>query len=68
LQKKSNDYLTLYWANKYADFGLNSEQIKNVLGIKKSNTAFRRWLNRNGIVTTKTKTDDYFNLVKQNNL
>jgi hypothetical protein len=66
--KRRNDDLNLYWINHYAELGLNSEQIKEVLGIKKSKFAFRKWLYRNGIKTERAKSDVYLNLVKQNNL
>lgn len=60
---KYNDPLRTYWIHHYAECGLNSEQIRDVLKITQSNRGFKRWLNRQGIKTEKTKSNVYKDLV-----
>lgn len=67
-KQKYKDPLRTYWIQHYAELGLNSEQIRDVLKIKQSNYGFKRWLNRQGIKTEKTKSNEYKNLVLEKGL
>jgi hypothetical protein len=62
------DSLQIYWIEHYARLGLSSKQIKKVLKINMSDIAFRKALNRRGIKTERTKSNEYYDLVIRDNL